>query len=253
MAQSIVSMIRIVGAGTEGRTDNHFAQPRGICLNPQTKELFVCDCNNHRVLVFSMPSLAFKRQIGRGVQGSSHGCLNYAVGICLDLKRRHLYVADTNNHRICIFNQENGAHVGVIGTRGTGDGQLNSPYGVVIDGAKDCLFVADYDNHRVQVFDLKTRSYQRTIGSGPGTAPGQFNQPIMPCIDEDTGYLYIADYLNNRVQVFDKDTGKFIRMIGGAGLGADALNGPRSVCIDSTADLLFIADREVNICLFSFL
>ena len=238
-------MIRILGTGIEGRSENHFAQPRGICLDQSTKELFVCDCNNHRILVFSSLTLAYKRQIGRGIQGSSPGCLNYAVGICLDAKRRHLIVADTNNHRICIFNQETGVHIGNIGSHGNAEGQLSSPYGVIIDVSKDCLFVTDYDNHRVQVYDLRTRYYVRTIGLGMGSGPGQFNQPIMPCIDEETGYLYVADYSNNRVQLFNKDSGKYVRQIGGSGLGVDALHGPRSICIDKDSELLFIADREV--------
>ena len=239
-------MIRILGTGIEGRSENHFAQPRGICLDQNTKELFVCDCNNPRILVFSSLTLTYKRQIGRGIQGSSPGCLNYAVGICLDAKRRHLIVADTNNHRICIFNQETGVHIGNIGSHGNAEGQLSSPYGVIIDVGKDCLFVTDYDNHRVQVYDLRKRYYVRTIGLGMGSGPGQFNQPIMPCIDEETGYLYVADYSNNRVQLFNKDNGKYVRQIGGSGLGVDALHGPRSICIDKDSELLFIADREVS-------
>lgn len=104
----------------------------------------------------------------------------------------------------------------------------------------------------MQVFDITTRKFLRTIGSGLGSGPGQMNQPIVPYLDEETGFLYIADYSNNRVQIFNKDTGAYIRQIGGGGvggnvtgLGADALNGPRGICIDGPSGLLFIADREV--------
>jgi hypothetical protein len=121
-----------------------------------------------------------------------------------------------------------------------------------MDAATRSLFVTDYDNHRVQVFDIETRKFFRTIGSGLGSGPGQMNQPIVPHLDEETGFLYVADYSNNRVQVFDKDTGVYIRQIGGGGvggnmtgLGTDALNGPRGLCIDGPSGLLFIADREV--------
>lgn len=87
------------------------------------------DCNNHRVCVFSLVTLAFLRQIGRGVQGSTTGCLNYAVGACLDHKNNHIFVADTNNHRVNVFHQETGVHVRCIGSYGQGYRQLNSPYG----------------------------------------------------------------------------------------------------------------------------
>ena len=124
-----LNRIRIIGSGVEGRTDNHFAQPRGICVNQTTKELFVVDCNNHRICVFSLVSLVFIRQIGRGIQGSGPGCLNYAVGACLDHQNHHIYVADTNNHRVSVFDQATGAFIRCIGFHGSGRGELNSPYG----------------------------------------------------------------------------------------------------------------------------
>ena len=126
-----VSRIRIIGNGVEGRTENHFTQPRGICIDRETKELFVVDCNNHRICVFSLISLAFIRQIGRGVQGSGPGHLNYAVGACLDFKNHHIYVADTNNHRVSVFDQFTGAFIRCIGYHGSGRGELNSPYGAL--------------------------------------------------------------------------------------------------------------------------
>ena len=112
----------------------------------------------------------------------------------------------------------------------------------------------------MQVFNIATRQFLRTIGSGLGSAPGQMNQPIVPYIDEETGFLYIADYSNNRVQIFDKDSGIFIRQIGGGGvggsmtgLGSDAINGPRGLCIDNRSGLLFISDREVSFNVFFYL
>lgn len=125
-----MSRIRIIGSGVEGRTENHFTQPRGICIDQKMKELFVVDCNNHRICVFSLVSLAFIRQIGRGVQGSGPGHLNYAVGACLDFKNHHIYVADTNNHRVSVFDQFTGAFIRCIGYHGSGQGELNSPYGM---------------------------------------------------------------------------------------------------------------------------
>jgi DNA-binding beta-propeller fold protein YncE len=125
----MASSIRIIGSGIEGRTDNHFAQPRGICVDETSKELFVVDCNNHRICVFSVVTLTFLRQIGRGLQGTSSNCLNYAVGACLDVQNEKIYVADTNNHRISAFNKVTGAHLQSIGSFGSGYGLLASPYG----------------------------------------------------------------------------------------------------------------------------
>eukprot|EP01031_Cornospumella_fuschlensis_P041593 gene41593-50758_t len=42
--------VRIIGStNKEGRGENQFAQPRGVCINHETKELFIVDCNNHRI------------------------------------------------------------------------------------------------------------------------------------------------------------------------------------------------------------
>ena len=118
--------VRVIGTGVEGRADNQFNQPRGICVDSRTREIFVVDCNNHRIQVFHQRSLAFIRSIGRGVSGQADGFLNYAVGVCLD-DAQQLYVADTNNHRIAVFHQATGQLVRNIGRHGTALGLLNSP------------------------------------------------------------------------------------------------------------------------------
>ena len=241
------SFVRILGtSGVDGRGEGQFAQPRGVAIDTKAKEIFVCDCNNHRVCVYNSKTLKFERYIGRGVQGASPGCLNYAVGLCID-GNNHLYVADTNNHRIVVFNQSTGAHIRNIGHQGSEPGLLNSPYGVCIDRSTGSLFVADYENHRVQVFNKDSGAVERVVGLGFGSNPGQLNQPIVLCIDDDNGNLFVADYCNNRVQVFNKDTGHFIRQIGGHGIPGISQNyfvGPRGLCIDSRSGLLFVADRE---------
>ena len=84
-----------------------------------------------------------------------YGCLNYAVGICMD-DSNQIYVADTNNHRIVVFNHVTGVHIRNISSHGTMLGYLNSPYGVCVDNFTGILYVADYDNHRVQLFDKET-------------------------------------------------------------------------------------------------
>eukprot|EP00981_Chlorochromonas_danica_P009740 scaffold2801_cov161-Ochromonas_danica.AAC.20 len=235
--------IRILGTtGKEGKGENQFAQPRGVCINHETKELFVVDCNNHRIQVYHLLSLAYIRQIGKGTQGNSPGCLMYPVGICMD-QANNIFVADTNNHRIVVFNYLTGGFIRTIGSQGAANGCLNCPYGVCIDHSTNLLYVADYENNRVQVFDSETGDFIKVIGKGFGKAPGKFNQPIDVCIDQDTNYLYVADYANNRVQVLHKESGDHVHTIASPTTG-DAFNGPRSLCINKNTGLLFISDRE---------
>lgn len=231
--------VRIIGS-KEGKGENQFAQPRGVCINRASKELFIVDCNNHRIQVYHLLSLAYIRQIGKGLQGNAPGCLMYPVGICMD-DANQIFVADTNNHRIVVFNHITGVFVRTIGSLGAARGCLNCPYGVCVDLSSGLLFVADYENNRVQVFDKDSGDFVRVIGKGLGTSPGMFNQPIDVCLDPDTGYLYVADYANNRVQVMTKE-GQHIHCI--APHGSDAFSGPRSLCISREAGLLLVSDRE---------
>ena len=236
-------LVKVIGTtGKEGKGESHFAQPRGICMDYKTREVFIVDCNNHRIQVFHLTSLAYIRQIGKGVQGNSPGSLNYAVGICLDTAN-NLFVADTNNHRVAVFNKITGGYVKSIGSHGNAPGLLSSPYGVCVDHTTGWLYVADYDNHRVQAFDKETGNVIKIIGDGGGSEPGQMNQPIVVCIDYEMNYLLVADYSNNRVQVFDKTTGAFVKHFGCA-QGPNSLHGPRGMCICQEANLLFVADRE---------
>ena len=235
--------VRVIGnTGKEGKGENQFAQPRGICVDSRTKEVFIVDCNNHRIQVYHLNSLAYIRQIGKGVQGDSPGALNYAVGICLD-DNNQIYVADTNNHRVVVFNRITGGHVRNISSQGTVPGCLYSPYGVCVDLYTNILYVADYDNHRIQTFNKETGEHIRVIGSGFGSGDGQMNQPIVVCIDYEMDTLLVADYSNNRVIIFDKETYAFICNIGN-NEGANSLCGPRGLCLNKEANLLFVADRE---------
>jgi DNA-binding beta-propeller fold protein YncE len=242
-----VQSSRIISIGNanckEGKGENQFAQPRGVCLNPLTKEMFVVDCNNHRIQVIHMLSQSFIRQIGKG-PGNAPGSLMYPVGICMD-DRNHIFVADTNNHRIVKFNHLTGTLVNMFGSQGLAPGCFHCPYGLCVDNERQELFVADYENHRIQVLDSETGKFIRLIGSGPpGRQNGEFHQPIDVCLDVDKQKLFVADYANNRVQVFDHLTGSYLSTIDNATNQQNTFHGPRSLCINSASNLLFVADRE---------
>lgn len=237
--------IRIIGNVNckEGKGESQFTQPRGICLNHETKELFVVDCNNHRVQVFHLYSQAFIRQIGKGTPGNSPGSLMYPVGICMD-HENCIYVADTNNHRIVKFNHLTGTFIRAFGSQGNAPGCFNCPYGLCIDHANGELYVADYENNRIQVVSKENGTFIRFIGSGPGQEPAQFNQPIDVCLDDESHSLLVADYSNNRIQVLDQYTGQCKAILGGSSNDINVFSGPRSVYINKASGLLFAADRE---------
>jgi len=69
----------------------------------------------------------------------------------IDLKLSLVYIADSGNHRVVVFDLE-GNFIRTIGQKGQGPGEFNNPTGLCVD--KDSqLAVADYQNNRIQIFD----------------------------------------------------------------------------------------------------
>jgi DNA-binding beta-propeller fold protein YncE len=162
--------------------------------------------------------------------------------------RGNLYVADTKNSRIEVFDA-NGRFVRSLGSVGSGDGQLKEPCGVAVD-RDGTVVVADTWNHRVARFGadgawlgafnddergffgpravLLSRDFLYVSDTGnkrivrfdregkrvsewgtAGSGPGQFVEPVGLAADA-AGNVYVADTGNHRVQVFDSE-GKFLR------------------------------------------
>jgi len=145
------------------------------------------------------------------VSPSVDGLFGTLNGIVIDFSG-NIYVADTNNNRIQVFDNS-GTFLRKFGSYGTGDGQFSKPYGIVLDPLGN-IYVGDMSyntNSRIQIFNnagnllFKIDSY--------GTADGQFNGPKSVTLDS-SGNIYVADSGNNRVQVFNK-AGTFLRKFGG--------------------------------------
>lgn len=157
----------------------------GIATSPDCSRIWVSDCqtlavfdadgkhlstvksNTHGVMegvVFDSDGRAFVVSQSRGcvlvcdqdgsVQrtigsyGRGNGLLNHPRRIALHGEL--LFVANTGNNRISMFNKATGAFVRSCGGYGDGDGQFQNPVGVAVSAAGE-VFVGDYALHRVQV------------------------------------------------------------------------------------------------------
>ena len=90
-----------------------------------------------------------------GTYGSGDGQFNYPKGVAVD-STGHIYVADTNNHRIQVFDSS-GYFLFEVGTYGTGNGQFDRPTGVTVDSTGK-IYVSDSGNIRIQVFSASVFS-----------------------------------------------------------------------------------------------
>ena len=85
--------------------------------------------------------------------------MDYPSGIALSLTgvdsqagHHLLYVSDSSNNRIQIFDATTGVHVGFLG-----EGELNGPCGLRLHAGTDgrsLLFVTDGGNDRVVVYEV---------------------------------------------------------------------------------------------------
>lgn len=110
----------------------------------------------------------------------------------------HLWVADSCNHRIQVFDAT-GSEAKLIkmwGEEGEAPGKLRYPYDIVLDQDGNVI-VTEFGNHRVQKFTRDGKSLG--VFGGPGRGPGQFYQP-WALVQDSKGRLHVLDSYNHRVQ-----------------------------------------------------
>ncbi|MEZ6087765.1 MAG: NHL repeat-containing protein [Pirellulaceae bacterium] len=112
----------------------------------------------------------------------------------------HLWVADSCNHRIQIFDAtgDKPKLLEMWGSFGHEPGMLYYPYGIVLDrNTEQSLYVCEYGNNRVQKFDPHGTLID--IWGRPGHATGELFNP-WGIVQDSRGRLHVLDSNNHRVQ-----------------------------------------------------
>jgi len=162
--------------------------------------------------------------------------INWSMGMTIYDEK--LYVADTDNHRIVVYDLENNEKLLTFTspmqnycesmhtwTKAVIDCTVemrNLPTSIEIIDEK--IFVAYGFQDEIQVFDLDG-NYLWKFGSS-GTQAGQFNTPHrLAALNNE---LFVADSENHRIQVFDNG-GNFLRQFGTYGDSIGQLSSPIDV------------------------
>ena len=143
-----------------------------------------------------------------------HPPINWSMGMTIYDER--LYVADTDNHRIIVYDLENNEKLLTFTSTiqkycersevcALMDRNLPSSIAVI----DEKIFVAYGWQDQIQVFDLNG-NFLWKFGSS-GAQAGQFNSPYR--LTASNNELFVADSENHRIQVFDLD-GSFLREFG---------------------------------------
>jgi sugar lactone lactonase YvrE len=175
-------------------------EPGGLAIDIQNRLLYVSDVNLDQVLVYDADSFKLKRKMG--TTGKKHelttpGDFAKPTGLAVD-KEGNLYVADTLNNRIEVFDAD-GSFIRTWGKSGDGPGYFARPKGVAID-SDGHVWVADGMQDRVQVF---TNEGQLLIAmGGHGLLPGQYQGLVNIASDNLRNRIYTSEIFPGRVQEF---------------------------------------------------
>jgi hypothetical protein len=195
----------------------------------------------------------FLLQIGRAgqVEGSdSQTGLNRPAGITVDPASNEVYIADTGNRRIVVFDADTGAykrHWGAYG--GKPDGTSPGPYDPQSPPAKQfravscvavskdgLVYVCDRQNNRVQVFQKDGKFVKEafvsknTLGDGSVWALAFSHDPPQR-------FLYVADGHDKKVFILRRETLEVVSSFGSGGRMPGQFYGVGSIAVDSKGNV----------------
>ena len=221
----------VKGYGTLQRTfDVHVAA---------SGNLYIADADANRVLVLDSNEQLILT-LGADKPSAAPGSFHNPHFVTADESRNRIYVADTLNHRVQVFNT-NGIYLQTLGIRGESEpGSYH--YAVGIDCDKDGhLYCMSWYGSIINVYDAKG-CFLHTIGKS-GNGPGEFNEAYgITC---HKGTLWVADTYNNRVQQVASDASP-LNIIGGReGSDVHQFSHPTDLDLDAAGNI-YVADWKNN-------
>ena len=219
--------------GAWGTKDGQFNFPRGVAITNDNGYILVTDYHRLQKLTFDGVCV---QSVGSSESGSGQLQFNNPIGIAVYPTTELVFVADSLNNRIQVFNSDLiYAHSITL----HGDNQFNIPFDISLD-SDGCLYVAEWGNHCITKLTT-TGQYITRFGSS-GSAPGQLFCPSSLSINNNL--VYVSEYGNHRVSVFDTK-GAFLRCFGKNGSGEGELNSPIGMTTDTFGNL-YVSDFGNN-------
>ena len=210
------------------------------------------------------------------LQGSSDGVgtvasFTYPSNVVVDSSAGVVYVADYIGNLIraitvstktvtTLAGDSTFGHSNGVGT----SANFRYPSSVAIDATAGVVYVTDKDNHMIRAITVSTEAVSILAGSPIGGGLGQgssngigtsasFCGPFGVTFDSTAGVLYVADSSNNQIRAITVST-KAVSTLAGSttagssdGIGTSAsFSIPTGVSIDSTAGIVYVADKSNN-------
>jgi DNA-binding beta-propeller fold protein YncE len=186
----------------------HFGMINGLAIDDNDR-LFVTDMKLRQVLVFNA---------GHQQEGAfGNEVLGRPGGIAIDTENRFVYVVDTENDVIDVFDADSFKLLRKIGTPGrkhvlTEPGTFSLPSSVAVDKEGN-VYVTDTLNNRVETFDADGKFVSMFGKNGDG--PADFTRPKGIAVDCD-GNIWVIDTYQDKVKIFNHE-GRLLAYVGGHG------------------------------------
>lgn len=230
-----------------GATSTKLYGPTGITASG-VNFVFVADTNNHRIAGYTVDISMNNKSIdvvlghlssdgymdvyGNAMNNPKDSGLNQPTGLAIDPNNHRMFVADTDNNRVLVYNLDtNNSFTGTDynadlvlgqanfsvaspnqGSTNINMAGLNAPTDVFYDSRNNRLYVADTGNNRVLVWtsaiNASAQSANLVLGQGsswensPSIGQARMASPVAVTVNTSNNYLAIADRDNNRVLIW---------------------------------------------------
>jgi hypothetical protein len=213
-----------------------------------------------QVLKFSKAG-KFLLQIGKPGQSTGDGGLNKPSAVAVDAGAHEVFIADTGNRRIAVFDSETGKFKRAWGAYGEKPGadpgayDPNAPASrqfrdvTCVDIAKDGnVYVCDRTSNRIQVFQKDGKFVKEAIVSKNtlgAVVPGQFGAvssfgsawDVAFSSDAQQRYLFVANGQDKKVHILQRDTLAPAGTIGQGGRQPGRFLAVGSIAVDSKGNV----------------
>ncbi|QLH11829.1 hypothetical protein DSQ20_03720 [Nitrosarchaeum sp. AC2] len=257
--------------GTFGTANNQLKNPHDVDVSSDGKSIYVTDTDNHRIIVFdddgdydykfgtfcNMTSIQNCNDDADGADSDGDGQFNNPFSGVLD-GIGNFFVIDSDNERVQRFDDGDGQFESKFGSSdNTKPEYLGSAQGIAIQKSTKKIFASSVETDSISVFD-STGTFIINFKTFNGTET--LTNPSHMIIDDSEETLYVSDTGNDRIIAFKLVTGTtcpagttkavdgicYIKKFGSAGTADGKFDSPSGLAVDSTNDLLYVADTDNN-------
>ena len=221
---------RVVATGKIGDAPGEFYFPQGVAIHEETHQIFVANCVNDRVEIFSETGVFF-HQLGVGQLSQPWGIAIHGDSV---------YVSCRSDHTVSKFSLTELCRVRRIGGEGSNNGQFKLPRQLTTDPIGR-VFIADSNNNRICIHDPDLNHLRNITHQS-------MSYPFDVKVSRDR--LYVLCPSDNPCLLVLTLEGDKLHSFITRGEGMDVLS-PLFFCLDPLNNFVLSDYKSHSICVFS--